>query len=374
MSTYIAQIEFIKKAVQVDVGGKFLTALNRLVGNILPKKVTETIIPEAFLSPSSKDDPGYKKIEQFAKKLEAAAEGELDKRVLEQLQIYTGGPDIINDVILLKDKSKPLHKRLGGRIWHLPHTLPYKLFYTLAYPPFALLTSLKRGPAYSPPIHAIVKAPESEPVLLHEIGHALDVGRNLFKLEKYPLFKRLIRGLNLYSSEPVQLYSPKGEIPAEITPPVRGSAFAILKPESDKIPLMNFREQLANSLSLQLFSWAVKKGLIDRDEAEKILRKRTEIVPLGYYTYSPLELILPGFNSPLQQDKDFDKIKFRSFKNVMKELREILKAKAENLTKKDIEKTIQEAANLYLKSVGRAPDQIKTEDKVKKSARRIRKP
>lgn len=355
----IPQIEFTKAAIRVDVGSRVLELPNWIADRILPRSITFVdVFPELSENPLSKKDPRFAKIEAFVKKLEQAAEGDLDKRVLQELQIYTGGPDIINDLIFLKDKSKPWYKRIGGRIWHLPTSLPLKVLFTLLYPQIVRLTSLKKGPVYLIPTHAVVKAPQSEPLLLHELGHALDMGRALFESEKYPFLKKLIHQLHSirYTKKPVQLYSPRGELPSEITPPVRGVFFGRLKPDSDKIPIMVLREQLANSLSFQLFSWAVQKGLIDKQEAEEIIRKRTTIIPLGYYTYAAKELKQPGFKSPLSEESDKPP-KFRGVHNMLRILREATRAKAEKLTSEDIQKSIQEAAKLYLESVGIKPQE-----------------
>ncbi|GIW59042.1 MAG: hypothetical protein KatS3mg087_0108 [Patescibacteria group bacterium] len=375
MSADIVQSEFIKKAVHVDVGSSVLGALSQLFGRIPPGSTFRRVFPEVYDYPISKKDPRLAKIESLARTLEEAAEGDLDKRVFKELQIYTGGPDIINDLLFLKHSDGPWYKRIGGRIWHLPYSVPLKVLFTLLYPQIALITSMMPGPMYVPPLHAVVKAPASEPVLMHELGHALDMGRALYKSEKYPFLKKLLYQLHStrYKQEPVQLYSPRAELPSKVTPPVKGIFFGRLKPDSDKIPIIILREQLANSLSYQLFSWAVQKGLISREEAEKIIRNRSAILPLGYYTYARKEFTQPGFKTPLPQE-DGKPRKFKNVAQMLSILREPLKEKAEKLTQEDIEKSIQEAANLYLKSVGIDPEQIKTEDKVRKSVNKVSKP
>lgn len=363
---YTPQAEFVKNAIRVDIGSKLLGSLTRPRA----RASKDPFLPEVFDYPLSKEDPRFIKIKELAEKLEQAAEGELDKKVLETLQIYTGGPDIINDVIFLKDKDKPWYERIGGRIWHLPHSPLHKLLYTLGYPLFALLSAARASPSYVPVIHAIVKATGEEPILLHELGHALDVGRALYKSEKMPLLKKILYQLSTSRyKEPTEIYSGKGELPSE-PKTLRGVVFAPLTPDSDKIPMYLLREQLANSLSYQLFSWAVKKGLIDKKDAERIVRRRTEVVPLGYYTYAPFELMYPGFKSPLSENGEETPRKFRSMRDLMTTLREAVRSKAEKLTSEDIRKSIQEAAQLYLKSVGITLQQETFKDKDEKPSRK----
>ena len=341
LKKHTAQIEFIKKAIKVDVGGRVVGLINRLTSFFEPSAY---ILPEAYRNILSEKSPEFKRVKEFAEKIQQAADGEIDKRVLEELQLYTGGPDIINDIIFLKDKDKPWYKRLGGRVWHLPYNPIHKTLHTLIYPFQVLNTLLPISAYYSPITHSIVKA-ESEPaVLLHELGHALEYGRDLYTTEKMPFLKKLLYQLTpLFRRQAFyEAYSGKGKVPSI---PVKGLVFNLLRSLSAvSPPAILSRERLANVLSYQILGRAVEKGLIDKKEALKIVRKRSEILPAAYSSYVLATSILPflSLHPSLLRAMQI---------GGMGITRGVSHLVSKKMSPEDVEKSLQEAARKYLNMV-----------------------
>jgi hypothetical protein len=184
----------------------------------------------------------------------------VEPEALKDVVLRLGGTRTVDDVLLKKNRNgeqDPWYKRLGGRVWHNPHTSVLgKAYGSLATPLANVGAALQRGSHYNPFTNAIAQYMDEPAVTEHELGHAIDFNTIMGKPSKHFLTRQMQGiGRDAYSAAYMQPFVPAAKL---------------------------WHEGQANILSAR----TMHKAYADRPEEERERQiRRWEVLPAGYGSY-----------------------------------------------------------------------------------------
>lgn len=176
-----AKLAADKEAIDVEEGGPVSRVTASTLGRLNPLNLQLLLATRrAYSDPSrdlllKKDEERLRRHEETAKLME-----QYDPEALQNTLVRLGGTNIVDDLFYQKDRGRnlPWTKRIGGRVWHNPHTsIAGKAIGTVATPLQSLLTPLMRASNYNPYTDVASVYQNEDPFVEHEIGHALDFNK-----------------------------------------------------------------------------------------------------------------------------------------------------------------------------------------------------
>lgn len=160
-----------KYALDIGEGGR---AGKWLAGSPVARLATTLGLTAPITAgPRAYENPDAALHAPVAEELEAAKPKEL-----ENTKLRYGGSDLVDDLLWKRDAGSSIAERLGGRVWHNPHTgFLGKLLGTATALPMAAYHNLTRSSHYNPFTDTATNYWNSPAVTSHLLGHAIDFNK-----------------------------------------------------------------------------------------------------------------------------------------------------------------------------------------------------
>lgn len=268
---YIATQE--KQAISVEEGGPVGRFTASTLGRINPNSLVSLILSRNAYHDPSRNFEGtflkkrFKRHERTARLLE-----KYDPEALKNTVLRLGGTDIVDDIIYAKERGEklPWYRRIGGRVWHNPRTsIAGKLLGTVTVPIGSSLSNVTRGSNYNPFSDVATVYQHEDPIVEHELGHALDFNR------VYGIRPGDEVNLSWFKSPRGTLKRVKQELKGAVRDAYMG-AYAYV-PYFNLLP-----EAQANIESQKALNYALANN---PEELAKRNARRLEVLPSGYGSY-----------------------------------------------------------------------------------------